>query len=268
MKKTLVGLAGMAILLSSGLAMADQVQITMDPLLVAGRAYTGAGIQVPGSYPSNPVSQDLGTNTYVAPDGIQDGNAAGRVGTIVNNTNPAILFDRAVDAYELTLVAFGQDDVMFVPTVGTLAQLYSLGLHIQVYQDFNKDFDILDGSGATEGLLVLDLLGKDLTIPGQPAGNVYDITETYNWQTNTYEGSALLDVIGGAWMPYWDTNLMTSGADLELSFSLNPVVGRGEFTLSGTSNAIGEPVPEPATMLLFGTGLIGLAAVGRRKIRK
>ncbi len=36
----------------------------------------------------------------------------------------------------------------------------------------------------------------------------------------------------------------------------------GEFQVDGT------PVPEPATMLLFGLGIIGLAGVGRKKLKK
>ena len=55
------------------------------------------------------------------------------------------------------------------------------------------------------------------------------------------------------------------GISTSLDFTSHFTMGCGNDNLMGSGTA---PVPEPATMLLFGTGLVGLATVGRKKMKR
>lgn len=65
------------------------------------------------------------------------------------------------------------------------------------------------------------------------------------------------------------TNLYVNFFDLPEFDSF--VMASTDFAFEADNIAIGNapiPTPEPATMLLFGTGLVGLAGFGRKKIKK
>jgi len=79
-------------------------------------------------------------------------------------------------------------------------------------------------------------------------------------------GLGQLDVVGGVAAQYFNTNLQVDGADLAFSASFTqPYPGNPDHVV-GTGNFYGvSAVPEPSTYLMLGVGMLGLAALRRRK---
>ncbi len=89
--------------------------------------------------------------------------------------------------------------------------------------------------------------GQEVTL--DPTGQ--ELIKTGSWDTTAGIVSFIID-IEGTELQNWE----------EIAFHWGETCGND--TIEGSA----APVPEPATMFLFGTGLIGMATVGRKKFRK
>lgn len=114
---------------------------------------------------------------------------------------------------------------------------------------------------SSNNVIEIDLLG------------LYAITQlTLQADNNDFYGISMRDRFGswiylGAFGPIPGFGMMTRTAFLPLEGSGFRIdaFGGDQFYAVSEFQAIGEPVPEPATLLLFGTGLSALAA--RRKLK-
>ena len=167
---------------------------------------------------------------------------------------------------------------------GNQAEALFSGGTITFYSDHSPDLDNtttgLTLAHATDGDVWLTLTGADAGVACNSlcfngSGAVVTLASSFFIGTgladvSSGQGHGFLDVTGGDAGSFFNTNSFFGGSDIDLGSSFhNNQITPGNFPLAGTAelNTLVNPVPEPGSLLLLGTGLLSLAGSRFRKRR-
>jgi hypothetical protein len=195
----------------------------------------------------------------------------------------------ALLALALPLAAFADDSVDFTNSGGTLsgssAGLTLSGSQLIDVNGFNGGGLIQGGLGSlsfSTGSMASGSLqmggsfngGGSFNIitngtGGLPAATLFtgSFSGPVTWTLVTLASGTHNYTLTGSITGTWYTGATVSGATVQLTINTGKGFFNGSTTISSGDTNIVVPVPEPGTLGLLGTGLIGLAGVLHRKMK-
>jgi len=87
------------------------------------------------------------------------------------------------------------------------------------------------------------------------------------WTLDTLANGTHSYTLSGSLIGTWFTGLTVNGATAQLTINTGKGFFNGTIGLAGGGTNIAGVTPEPASLALFGTGLIALAGLARRKLK-
>ena len=242
--------------------------------------YEVLNLPSPNQIPNNPNDQSYYQNNG---DGSPDNWGIFTVTSIsVDGLKNPYWFPIASDGTELTGEFYGIDvQSWYYDSSSNKTNVQSVGGQLDLFWDNTPDWD-----GTRDHAVDGQLVASFQFVPGVDPTNDATIDGDFDGSTlpNTGDANAFLSVIpnSGPWWTIFDSNYFPvtwtddsnivhhdfADVHIQNDFLPNPDSNKNIYPLRSQDPVTGYAVPEPATLFLFGSGLLGLGGISSRRKKK